>query len=446
LTSTGPVRSVAPIGATPLRFPSADGAEAALAEANAAARAFSAAVVDEILPGFDVTAVAAGGDQEGCCLVEPGAALDGLLGVEDLDRLLRESLHPLDGDAHRGWHPRVFRAGERRPPIEHVSQDALLADGRGGRIDPYRLATAFRSGGSLYLRDAVAHHLPLRRLVEHLRRVLGGSGDVGVFVSHGRADAPLGSHWDETENFAFQLVGRRHWEVRRPSIPNNHYALLQDDGVPGEVAWSGVLEPGQALTVPRAWWHEVTPVDDGLSVSLTVGVNRPIAHDALHWLLPLGARVDDLRRPLPQRAEAGGPDALRAVRALLAELDDDAFLAHLQARELPLAAAGPGLSELLAVERPADLVVRTQLPGAVSLVEGADALTLAAAGRQVTVDPAYAGALGTVLAGPPVLVGDLFPLGPTAEGVAQLVDQLLRLDWCAPARLDEDPLARSGRG
>ena len=435
MTPTGPVRSVSPLGDTRTRFPSTEGPESALAEANHRARAWSQAVVDQLLPGFDAASLAGG-----CRLLDPGVdALAGLLTVDDLDRLLRESLHPMDGDAHRGWHPRVFRGGERRPAEQHVSQDSLLADGRGGRIEAHRLATAFRGGGSLYLRDALANHLPLRRLVEHFRRVFGGGGDVGVFVSHGAASPPLGRHWDETENFCFQLVGRRQWEVRIPSIPDNHYALLRDDGEPGDVAWAGVLEPGQVLTVPRAWWHEVTPVDEGLSVSLTVGVNRPIAHDALHWLLPLAAREDAQRRPLPVE---GADRPLDALRDLLAGADDEAFLAHLQARELPMATGAPGLTDLLALAGPADLVVRTQLPGSVTVVDG-DGLRLAAGGRVVDLDPAYLPVLAAALSGPPVRVGDLFAVGPSPEGVGQLVDQLLRLDWCAPAHLGEDPLARA---
>lgn len=444
----GPVRSVEPLGTIRARFPSADGPEGALAGANRAARAFSLAVVDELLPGFDAEAVAAAGDQDGCRLLEPGeAVLDGLLTPADLDGLLRESLHPMDGDAHRGWHPRIFRAGERQPAIHHVYQDALLAEGRGGRIDPYRLAAALREGGSLYLRDAAAHHLPLRRLIEHFRRVFGGGGDAGVFVSRGVAPAPLGLHWDETENFCFQLVGRRRWAVRRPSIPNNHYSLLDEDGEPGELVWEGVLAPGQVLSFPRAWWHEVTPVDPGLSLSVTIGVNRPVAHDGLRWLLPQGAVEDRLRSPLPHPgAPAGAAPALDPVRDLVARVSDEAFLAHLQARELPLASAGPGLSDLLALAEPGDLVVRSQLTAAVTVVDRGDGLGLAAAGRVIGLDPAYAEVVAVALSGPPVRVGDLFGRGGTPDGVVQVVDQLVRSDWCVPARAGEDPLARAGRG
>lgn len=443
MTDGGPVRAVEPLGATRTRFPAGSGVEAPLAAANRSARALSLSVLDELLPGYDAGAVAAAGGQEQCHLVEPGlAVLDGLLTPADLDRLVQESLHPMDGDAHRGWHPRVFRGGQRQPAVHHVAQDAFLAEGRGGRIDPYRLAAAFREGGSLYLRDAAAHHLPLRRLIEHFRRVFGGGGEVGLFLSRGVAEAPLGLHWDETENVCFQLVGRRRWEVRRPSIPDNHYALLREDGEPGEVAWAGVLEPGQALTFPRAWWHEVTPVDPGLSVSITVGVNRPIAHDALHWLLPQGALVDGLRRPLAH-PEAGPADALGPVRDLVAGVSDEAFLAHLQARELPLAAGAVGLAEILDLARPEDLVVRTQLPGAVTVVDdGGTGLAVAAAGRVVSFDPAYSPVVGALLAGPPVRVGDLFGRAGTPEGVVLVADQLVRNDWCVPARPGEDPLAR----
>ena len=88
----------------------------------------------------------------------------------------------------------------------------------------------------------------VRRLLEHLRRVFGGGGHVGAFLGRGEAPAPYGVHWDQTENLCFQLVGNRRWQVRRPSIPDNHYALLAEDGEAGEIVWDGVLAAGQSRT------------------------------------------------------------------------------------------------------------------------------------------------------------------------------------------------------
>lgn len=430
-----------------MRFPAAGVPERRLGEANQSARAFSSAVIGRLLPGFDIDTIPIAGGEASCCLCEPGVGeLDGLLTNADLDRLVRESLHAPDSDLRSGWQPRISRSGQPVPPTQCWYQDGLLAEGRGGRLDPYRLSGALREGSSLYLRDSLAHHLPLRRLLEHFRRVFGGGGQAGVFVSYGSSPSPFGIHWDDTENFCFQLAGRRRWVVRRPSIPDNHHGLLGDDGEPGEVMWEGVLTPGQVLAVPRAWWHEVTPLDAGPSVSVTIGVNRPVAHDALRWLVAQGTHQAPLRVPLSAVGSTDGSAVLDPVRRFVAEVDDDHFLAHLNARELPIAAAGPGFLELLQVERPEDLVIRSQLTAAVTVVdpEGAGTLRLAAAGRVIEVDPAFVDIVAEALSGPPVQVRDLLERGRSPQEVVLLVDHLVKNDWCVPARVGEDPLARAG--
>jgi hypothetical protein len=439
----GVVRSRRPLGATAVRLPSTtDGGPAAeIATSNRAAWERSVEVVGRLLPGVDVAALAGAAPDE-CLHARPDTELHGLLTVGDLDAVLRTHLVPTE-DQPSGPAPKVGHAGGTLPLDELVQHDGVAQERRGARLQAYGLSQALRQGASLYLTTAAGHHPPLARLVEHLRRVLGGSAQCGVFVSRGPAPVPFEEHWDATENVCFQLVGRRRWRVRRPSVTDNHPALGLGRGVPGELAWEGELAPGDALVVPRSWWHEVEPVDPGLSMHVTVGVNRPVPHDALRWLLPTAAADPALRTPLGH-PEAAAADGLGALRDLLAGADDldDAFLAHLQARELPAALPGVGPLALLDLATPADLVVRRALTGhvAIAVPEDPTALALAAGGQVVEIDPTYASVAAAALAGAPISVDELVASGPAADGVVSLVDQLLRLDWLTTARPGEPPL------
>lgn len=425
------VRASRPLGATPVRLPAAGHP---LAEANRAAWQRSVDVLARLLPDLDVPALAATPPVE--CHRAHAEGVAGLLTVADLDRLLCTTLVPADDRRPSTPSPKLARGGATVPLDEVVHVDRGDAEGRGVRLHGYALSQALRQGASLYLSTVADHHPPLSRLVEHLRRAFGGSAQCGVFVSAAAGPAPFAEHWDATENLCLQLVGRRHWRVRRPSIADNHPGFGLGRGEAGDLAWEGDLGPGDALLVPRSWWHEVTPVDPGLSVHATIGINRPVRHDAIRWLLGRGAADAALRAPLGHVEAGGGGELLGPLRSLLDEDAETGLLAHLHAREVPATVPTTGPLALLGLADPGALVVRRLLTGHVAVGEDG----LAGGGMYVEVAPDYVDVAAAALSGAPVAVADLLPLGPDVAGVLALVDHLLRLDWLTPARADEHEL------
>jgi ribosomal protein L16 Arg81 hydroxylase len=74
---------------------------------------------------------------------------------------------------------------------------------------------------------------------------------------------------------------------------------------PAEPEWSGVLEPGDALYLPRCWWHGVQGTG-GTSLHLSFGFQRRTGMTYLGWLITLLRREPAFRVDLPRGHEELG--------------------------------------------------------------------------------------------------------------------------------------------
>jgi hypothetical protein len=107
---------------------------------------------------------------------------------------------------------------------------------------------------------------------------------VNVYVSFG--DAPgFGLHWDDHDVLVVQLDGRKYWEVRRP-LDVGPLKGITPGRQGGDAVWSGVMEPGAAIYIPRGWAHGVRGLADERSVHLTFGFRRANAVDTLGLMAP----------------------------------------------------------------------------------------------------------------------------------------------------------------
>jgi hypothetical protein len=105
---------------------------------------------------------------------------------------------------------------------------------------------------------------------------------VNAYLSVGEAPG-FGLHWDDHDVLVVQLEGRKYWEVRKP-VDIGGLKGITPSRQGGDVAWSGLMEPGRALYIPRGWAHSVSGLADEQSAHLTFGFRRLNALDALGML------------------------------------------------------------------------------------------------------------------------------------------------------------------
>ncbi|MEN3950026.1 DUF6065 family protein [Iodidimonas sp. SYSU 1G8] len=175
---------------------------------------------------------------------------------------------------------RTGNAGFEREKDLHRRQgpfDAFIAGIEKGGNDSY--LTAYNSASN---RQALA---PLAEDMGTLGKFLTEDPSAGMmWIGPAGTVTPL--HHDLTNNFIAQVVGRKKLKVLPASEVGRLYndrhvfsdiADLEDPGLdaeryprlPGSRVYDVVLEPGEILFVPLAWWHQVKSVDFSVTVTYT---------------------------------------------------------------------------------------------------------------------------------------------------------------------------------
>ena len=343
-----------------------------------------------------------------------------------------------------------------RTPFLRVVKD-------GSTVDPARFT---RSGGAgAEIADQVAGDLLLPLILDGATVVLQGlhriwppiidfagqlSVDVGCPVQVNAYITPPSSrgfsaHYDVHDVFVLQIAGQKRWLVHEPvhplplrSDPWTDRRAAEQEAATAPPLLETVLEPGDALYLPRGYLHSATALG-GVSGHLTVGVH-PVTRYAVVQALAAEAADEpalrqSLRQSLPLGIDVADPKALadevaETTRVLVKRLGDatpDEVAAHLRstvwsasrpAPVAPLAQAAAIASlgaDTLVRPRP-HLRHRLRTVGGRVLIELAD--------RTISLPESTGPALAVLLTGGPVAVGDLPGLEPAEQLV--VVRRLLR--------------------
>ena len=166
------------------------------------------------------------------------------------------------------------------------------------RLNAGFLTAALSEGASLVLDDVQAIVPRIARLTAALQDNLRASTIANLYVGSGRQKA-FNLHWDPQEVFILQLSGRKHWQVHAPT--NTHPMKGDPEQVPepnGPPLWTGILEDGDMLYLPRGYWHLVTPIGEP-SLHLNIAVDPPDCAEFLRWWFPKLLSHSGLRQYLP---------------------------------------------------------------------------------------------------------------------------------------------------
>jgi len=190
-------------------------------------------------------------------------------------------------------HLRLYQDGRQIDPGRFIDHQ-----GAEPRLNAGALIAALSQGASLVM-DNVQSIVPrVAKLAAALQADFQAPTLVNLYAGWGKHKA-FNLHWDAQEVFILQISGRKHWQVYAPT----HIHPLKDDPdqVPepsGPPLWTGILEDGDMLYMPRGYWHLVTPLDEP-SLHLNFALEPPDSADFLRWWLPRLLSHAELRQYLP---------------------------------------------------------------------------------------------------------------------------------------------------
>jgi bifunctional lysine-specific demethylase and histidyl-hydroxylase NO66 len=340
-----------------------------------------------------------------------------LLNLADVDELL----------SRRGLRTpflRIAKQGTLIDPAQFTGGGGVGAE-VGDQVRDERLFQLYLGGATLVLQGLHRLWPALIEFAVDLRRDLGTPVQINAYLTPPESQG-FATHYDTHAVLVLQVAGRKHWRVHRPVVtdPIERQAW---GGHADEVAGTAtaepvidtVLEPGDALYLPRGWLHAADARAEQ-SLHLTVGLRAPTRFTLVEALLDLAADEPSLRTGLPMGTdladrEAIGPalaDTVKALHSWLDRVGPDEVATRLRpdcwaaGRPAPLApiAQRVALDALTAESR---VTLRRGLPCRLSSDRDGDRLVLRLPDREIAFPAPCADAVRRVLAGRPVRVGDL---------------------------------------
>lgn len=294
------------------------------------------------------------------------------------------------------------------------------------QVDSAKVLTQLAAGATVVLQGLHRLWPPIIEFARGMVDDLGHPVQANAYVTPagGRGFDP---HYDVHDVFVLQTAGRKHWTVHAPvhhhplaSQPWTDHRAAIDDRVLDEPLIDVVLQPGDALYLPRGWIHSATALGDS-SIHLTVGVAAITGHDVLRALVDELGVVEHLRTSLPPGIDLTDPDettaivtkTMAALTAVLAERQSDlgeAVAARMTARHADRTRPAP-VRPLATLDAMTTLDVDTEVirrPGTIATVRRAGhRVELALPDRSISFPGFCAAAVAAVWAGSAVTAGGL---------------------------------------
>jgi len=230
-----------------------------------------------------------------------------LFGIEQAD-------HVLSRQGLRTPFLRAAKDGTALPPTALTSSGgagAWIAD----QVDDTKIAALFEDGATIVLQGLHRTHPPLEAFGRALGADLGHPVQVNAYLTPPQSQG-FSSHYDTHDVFVLQVWGRKRWVVHEPVLasplpqqpwPGRREAVQA--AAAGTPFLEAVLDPGDALYLPRGWLHAAVALDE-TSVHLTVGIHVWTRRQVVEWILGMAGEVESLRSSLPLGVDFADPTSL----------------------------------------------------------------------------------------------------------------------------------------
>ncbi|MEU6267816.1 JmjC domain-containing protein [Saccharopolyspora shandongensis] len=281
-------------------------------------------------------------------------------------------------------------------------------------------------GCTLVLDDLGAYDPTMEVACRALQWELGERVQVNAYLTSGESGG-FCLHWDDHDVVVIQIGGAKTWEVRPTS---RAYPMFRDADAnltaPNEILWTGTLNTGDVMLIPRGHWHQATRADhgDGYSLHLTFGFTRRTGIDWLTWTADQARKAATFRKDLDAGDLATNMAALidmvprfisdhTPVKFLQDHCTESMPERHVRTHSL---FGQPGLIVCITSRKP-------------RIIQDGPDVVVRAAGKGITIDGSARPALEILLSGHPVDVDAM----RTAFGgeTIELIDVLLSEEICA---------------
>ncbi|MET7968915.1 cupin domain-containing protein [Micromonospora sp. NPDC005305] len=363
-------------------------------------------------------------------------------------------LSPADADellSRRGLRTpflRVAKEGQLVPAARFTGGGGAGAE-IGDQVLDEKILALYADGATLVLQGLHRTWPALVDFARDLGAALAQPLQVNAYLTPA-GNQGFATHYDTHDVFVLQVDGRKHWRIHPPVLPDplekQPWGGRADEVsavAEGRPALDVVLEPGDALYLPRGWLHSAE-AQECSSLHLTVGIRALTRYALVEELLALSAEDARLRAGLPFGVDVADPDAIEpeltetveALRDWLLRADPAAVAARLRDRAWPAARPAPirplaQAAALAALDPDSRVAPRAGLRWQLTPT-GDGKVALRLVDRTITLPGTCEPALRALLAGEVTRVGDLPGLDDDADRLV-LTRRLLKEAVLTPA-------------
>lgn len=209
---------------------------------------------------------------------------------------------------------RMYSEGQVLHPSSFLTNFVSRRRQASRRADMASVGRILNEGGTLILDTINMFDPTLEVACRALGWWVGETASVNAYLAVGDTSG-FAIHWDDHDVLCLQVAGSKSWEVRGPSRRVPMYRDTEPNlEPPDEVLWSGTMEAGDVMHIPRGFWHAATRVGmgDGLSMHLTFAITRRTSISWMNYLSDT-ARSEQLFRT-DLEAPEGHDDSLLLER------------------------------------------------------------------------------------------------------------------------------------
>ncbi|MFD5267674.1 JmjC domain-containing protein [Streptomyces sp. NPDC058335] len=320
---------------------------------------------------------------------------------------------------------RVFREGEEVHPAVYFT-DSVSPRGQSiPMVNMHSLGRLLRDGATVILDQANVFDPTMEVTCRALQWWSQERVQVNAYLTTNEASGfPL--HWDDHDVLIVQLAGEKEWEVRGTSRPVPMYRDTDPNNTPSEeIVWSGVMETGDVMHIPRGYWHQATRNGHGSGKSLhvTFGITKRTGASWLAWLGDWCRESEVFRHDLDRWHGNGIASLTDAATRLINERSPADFLAAYE-QTMPL----PRHVPFLEIFGQLDAVVCTT-HFAPQIRENGQTADVLASGRRLTFAAKALPALRLLLSGVPVRLDQAVPT--VGAEVLEIAKVLVEEELCA---------------
>ena len=207
---------------------------------------------------------------------------------------------------------RVAKGGVIRPATSFTRGGGSGAE-VGDQLADDKILDLFADGNTLVLQGLHRLWPPLIDFAAALRAEIAHPVQVNAYLTP-RSSQGFAHHYDVHDVFVLQVCGAKRWQIHPPVLADplrgqpwtdRKAAVEQASSQPPLI--DTVLEPGDALYLPRGYVHGAQALD-GVSAHLTVGVHAVTRFAIAEALLAEAASDPNLRTSIPLGTDLTDPE------------------------------------------------------------------------------------------------------------------------------------------